>query len=83
MRNKTKRGIERFNKKEKRVADEIDKVEATEVPYEEEKLTELFGNLHDDMVDEFIAQNPEYANLDEDDLLERLYKNPKYNKFGR
>lgn len=83
MRKKTNNRIDRFNKKEKRISDKIDRIEETEVPYEEKKLTELFGSLHDDMVDEFISQNPEYADLDEDDLLERLYKSAKYNKFGK
>lgn len=83
MKEKTSNRVDRFNAKEKRLNNKIDRIKETEVPYEEKKLTELFGNLHDDMVDEFIRQNPEHADLDEDDLLERLYKNPKYNKFGK
>ncbi len=82
MRKRTRNRIDQFNEKQERLGEKIDKIAQTEVPYEEEKLTELFGNLHDQMADEFKSQNPEYADLDQDEFLERLYENPKYNKFA-
>jgi hypothetical protein len=83
MRKKTTNRIERFNEKQEHLAEKIEEIDDTEVPYEEEKLSALFGSLHDQMADEFKSQNPEYADLDQDEFLEKLYKNAKYNGFAK
>ena len=83
MRNQTKRRKDRFDDKQERLTKKMEKIEQTEIPYEEEKLFDLFGSLHDQMADEFKKQDPEYASMDEDEFLEKLYSGGRYNEFAK
>jgi hypothetical protein len=69
-----------FEKRTSKIDNEINELELTKVTKEEEKLIELLGPVHDEMLVAYLEQHPEKKNLSEDEQLEKMYDDEKFAK---